>query len=302
MKILLTGATGFVGKALLPHLIRAEHEITLLSRQPHNGEIQEIIANKLMWAQEVHGKKFDLCIHLAWITTPGIYLDSPVNDRLADATIRLAEGLFADGLPHFLALGTCLEYAPHQILPCNENTTPISPVSTYAKSKERARLGIAEAAKRHGAGYTWARLFHLYGLGEDPNRIPSTFLRTLREGNPLLLKTPQAIKDWIEISDVTSALILLAEIETPQFEVNLGTGCGVSINALAETISSISQSNPNLIKISENPDIDLYHTHIADITKLIRAGWRPTVDINRGIQRLCSEVGLLGMMPPSVMG
>ena len=233
MKILLTGAGGFIGNALLPGLIRKGHEITLLSRQPHGGELEEITADTTRWADSVRGKNFDLCIHLAWIATPGSYLESEENQILADSTIRLAEELFSEGLPHFLALGTCLEYAPHQSAPCNESTTPISPVSAYAKSKNRARIGIAEAAKRHGANYTWARLFYPYGAGEHPNRIPSTFLQTLREGKPLTLKTPNSVKDWIEIRDVVSALVMLAESEKPHREINIGTGTGTSIIELA---------------------------------------------------------------------
>lgn len=289
MKILLTGANGFIGQALLPELVTRGHEIVLLSRKsltPLPETVSEIVAATSDWPKAVSGKPFDVCIHLAWIATPGIYLESPDNEMLAEVTIALAESLFQSGLPHLIALGTCIEYAPGPVAPCAEARTPVAPPSTYGQAKDRARSGVAAAATRHGSGYTWARLFYPYGAGEHPNRIPSSFLRTLRQNQPLSLKTSDSIKDWIEIRDVVSAIVHLAETEQPQSEINLGTGIGTRIGDLAKLAARITGSDPALVRSAENPASDPYAYHVADITKLTSTGWAPKISLETGMLRL----------------
>jgi len=289
MKILLTGGQGFIGQALLPQLLANGHQLTLLTRQPAPAQpaaVRQIIADAAGWADAVRGQAFDLCIHLAWIATPGVYLDSPQNHLLASATSRLAESLFAAGLPHFLALGTCIEYAPGQSAPCRPGTTPIAPATIYGQAKEQARQGIAAAAERYHGNYTWVRLFYPYGAGEHPQRIPSTFIRTLLENRPLIIKTPDSIKDFIEIRDVASALLHLSEHAGAQQEINLGSGTGTRIADLAALAARLVGADPALVQCAATPAADPYPCHIADAHQLRACGWRPAITLEDGITRL----------------
>jgi nucleoside-diphosphate-sugar epimerase len=289
MNILLTGASGFIGQALLPQLLRDGHQVTLLSRQPTSTRpisVFEIIAQPENWATAVSGKPYHLCLHLAWIATPGIYLESPENLALAEATKFLAETLFQAGLNHFIGLGTCIEYAPDQIQPCTENHTLIAPCSAYGQAKEQARVSISQAAKKYGGSYTWVRLFYPYGEGEHPNRIPSSFLRTLANHQSLTLKTPDSTKDWIEIRDVVSALIHLAEKSPGQQEINLGNGVGTSMTDFAKITAHVVNANRSQILVSNQPAIDPYSYHVADTSKLLSTGWRPSVNLEQGLQSL----------------
>ena len=300
MNILLTGASGFIGQALLPQLLKNGHQVTLLSRQPTSTRpksVFEIVAQPKNWGTAVSGKPYDLCLHLAWIATPGIYLESPENLALAEATKFLAETLFQAGLDHFIGIGTCLEYAPDQIQPCTEDHTLIAPRSTYGQAKEQARLSIAEAAKQYGGSYTWVRLFYPYGEGEHTNRIPNSFLRTLANHQSLTLKTPDSTKDWIEIRDVVSALIHLAEKSPGQQEINLGTGVGTSMTHFAKIIAHVVDANRSQILVSDEPAIDPYSYHVADTSKLLSTGWRPSVNLEQGLQLLYTSHSLTKLYP-----
>jgi nucleoside-diphosphate-sugar epimerase len=295
MKILLTGASGFIGRALLSSLDSRGHEITVLSRRNDPSlppAVTAIIAETKDWATAVEGKSFDLCLHLAWIATPGIYLDSPENERLAAASIALADTLFQSGLPHLLALGTCIEYAPGPTAPCSEISTKIAPQSIYGLAKERARSGIAAAAGTTGGGYTWARIFYPYGAGEHANRIPSIFLRTLFAGRPLELKTADSIKDFIEIRDVVSALVHLSERGIPEQEINIGTGAGTRIGDLAEIAARITENNSPRITVAAATAPDPYSFHVADTRKLASSGWKPTISLPDGLERLFKNLSL----------
>lgn len=294
MKILLTGASGFIGKALLPALITDEHQVTLLSRKSMDIPvgIDEIIANPQQWPEAVKGKYYDICIHLAWIATPGVYGTSPENELFGHMTPDLADTLFQGGLPHFLGLGTCIEYSPGQSQPCIPGKTAIIPESIYGMAKALARQGVADSAARHGKGYTWTRLFHPYGPGEHPARIPSTFLKSLAEGMPLILKTPDSSKDWIEIRDVVSAIMAIVQNGKPLNEINIGTGIGTRIGKLAELSADILDAPRYLVQNSPIPEIDPYPTHVADISSLVAIGWQPRIPVQDGLRTLSQNLKL----------
>ena len=294
MKILLTGASGFIGKALFPALVCKGHEVTLLSRERSNpaGISEEIVCETAVWPQAVTGRYFDVCIHLAWIAKPGIYGNSPENGLFASMTPLLADTLFQAGLPNFFGLGTSIEYAPGQTNACDPATTTIAPQSLYGKAKDYARSGIAESSVLRNKGYTWARLFYPYGSGEHPERIPSTFLRTLHKGEPLELKTPHSVKDWIEIKDVVSAIVCVVENGEPLGEINLGTGNGTDILTLARLAAAITGQSPDLVKSSTPGSVDSYAYHVADIRNLSAIGWKPRINLQEGLQTLANHLNL----------
>lgn len=296
MKILLTGASGFIGKALLPALLEEGHRVTILSRVTGAalGVDEEIVAPTQQWPDAISGRSFDICIHLAWIATPGVYASSTENEILAETTIRLAESLFISGLPHFLNLGTCIEYAPGQTTPCIPGETPLAPETLYGRAKDQARRGIEDSAVRHNAGYTWARLFYPYGAGEHPNRIPSTFLQKLSQGEAIELATPRSMKDFIAIRDVVSALLRIVENGIPLGDINIGSGQGTSIADLAALCARVIGASPDLITTAQIRNADPYAFHLADISALNRLDWKPRVDLREGLSELYKTITTKG--------
>lgn len=295
MKILLTGASGVIGTAVLPLLIGQGHQVTLLSRPAAASDLRQALAQQNFtveilaaesssWAAVVEDRVFDACLHLAWIATPGIYLQSPENEALADHTLALAGKLFANGTRHFIGTGTCIEYTPGQTTPCHEETTPAAPVSPYGIAKNCTRIGLERLATRTGNGWTWVRIFYPYGRGEHPSRTASTFLRTLAAGEPLNLKTGGSIKDFIELSDVASALSHLLDCP-PQGLINLGTGTPTSIEELATLTARLTGIDPTLVK-NTGDGTDPYAYHLADTSKLRATGWAPSVTLEQGLQQL----------------
>src|SRR6266571_3212727 len=132
MKILLTGATGFVGSAFTRLALAQGHQIAGLVIPSESIPADLPPCRNLLWLRgtldEAPWKDIaafgpDFCVHMAWITTPGIYLESPENFRFLESSIRFLRRLRESGTTHIFGLGTCVEY---QITdqPLSEERTP----------------------------------------------------------------------------------------------------------------------------------------------------------------------------------
>ncbi len=118
MKILVTGANGFIGSAFCRLALTRGHHIAGII-QPARSLPAEIPAEKMNWLRgtlaeppwkEIERFQPDVCVHLAWIATPGVYLESPENERYLQWSLALVHGLCSLGVNHIVGAGTCIEY------------------------------------------------------------------------------------------------------------------------------------------------------------------------------------------------
>jgi nucleoside-diphosphate-sugar epimerase len=185
MKVLVTGASGFIGGGLLETL--ASHaELygtarTRCDRRPisdvHWLECDLLKAGAAE-ALITHCRP-DVLVHSAWHTKAGSYWEDTDNFYWLAASERLLDAFTAAGGRRFVGIGSCAEYAA-TCGPCEEARTPLTTDSAYAAAKARffARLEAERTAGRTQTAY--ARLFFVYGPGEKPTRlIPSVITRLL---------------------------------------------------------------------------------------------------------------------------
>ena len=296
MKILLTGPTGFIGSAFARLAMSRGHQVAglILPSEPIPAALPA--SESLVWLRGTLDEPpwpaladfgAELCVHTAWITTPGVYLESPDNERFRDASLRFWRRLHELGTGHILSLGTCIEY---QIAnqPLVEERTPLEPTTRYARCKNELRLALEADAKARGFGFCWARIFYPYGPGEHPSRLSSSIIRTLSRGEEILLKTPHSTKDYIYIEDVARALLHLAE-RRAQGAFNVGTGVGVTVWELAQTVARML-GRPELVKKAETETPDAFGYVVADSTRLRGLGWTPEYDLERGLQALLTAI------------
>jgi nucleoside-diphosphate-sugar epimerase len=142
MRILVTGATGYIGSAFVRLALKHGHQVAALVRQQavalqvSNSSNLLVLEGTLAeppW-KRIGEFKPEVCVHAAWITTPGIYLESPENYRWLKESLEFFSRLTEFGVNHWFSLGTCIEY---QISPerLSEARTPIAPATTYARCK-----------------------------------------------------------------------------------------------------------------------------------------------------------------------
>jgi nucleoside-diphosphate-sugar epimerase len=292
MRILLTGAGGFIGTAFLREALRCGHEVAGLYLPGHRVPEKTVglvtltgsLANA-PWP-EISQFEPETCVHTAWITTPGDYLESPKNETFLKWSQSFLDRLAEMGAPHIVGLGTCIEYELSD-QPLREDRTPLKPQSLYAQTKNDLRLYGERLANRDSFSFAWARVFYPFGPGEHPSRLCSSLIRQLTDGRTVVLKTPQSRKDYIYIDDVATALLRVVE---SRFDgcINIGTGSGITVARTAEIIAK-SMGREDLLRTADPPAVDPFPCVVADATRLKGLGWLPRISAATGLRRMIDE-------------
>jgi len=229
----------------------------------------------------------EVCVHTAWITAPGVYLESPENESFRDTSLTFLRRLVGYGTGHIVSLGTCIEYQISD-QPLAEDRTPVNSTTTYARCKDQLRRALeAEAAKR-GFVLCWGRVFYPYGPGEHPSRLCSSLAHRLLRGERVSLKTPDSTKDYIYIEDLASALLTVVEVKFAG-TINLGTGTGVAVRQIAGSLGKLL-GRPELVESAQKPEPDPFPHVVANAGRLKGLGWQPAWTMERGLEQVVKAV------------
>jgi dTDP-6-deoxy-L-talose 4-dehydrogenase (NAD+) len=296
VRILLTGSTGFVGSAFLRLAVERGHEVAALVRPSRTLPTDVASARNIRWLRgtlaeapwpEITSFAPEVCAHAAWISTPGVYLESPENHRFVEWSLDFLRRALDAGTKHLVVLGTCIEYEIGPA-PLGEDRTPIAPSTTYARCKHELHLRLEQELAGRPVALSWPRLFTLYGPGEHPARLCTSIIQRLRRDQPVTLRTPDTTRDYIYIDDVARALLFLVE-RSFAGPINVGTGVAISIRAIAEKLSHIL-GKTGLVRFSDLPAPDPLGYVVGEVSKLRSLGWRPEMDLDEGLRRLAKHL------------
>ncbi len=297
MKILLTGPTGFIGATFARLAIRRGNHVAGLLIPAETPPADMPASEQLTWIRgtlddapwkDIERFAPEVCVHTAWITAPGVYLESPENLKFRDASLEFLRRLVNAGAGHIVGLGTCIEYRIGN-QPLSESRTPIEPTTTYARCKNELRLALEADARERHFNFCWARVFYPYGPREHPSRLCSSIIRKLAANEKITLKTPNSTKDYTFIDDLAAALLTVVESGV-QGPINLGTGIGLSVRTIAQTLAEMMHK-PGLVKDADPPEVDPLGYVVADAARLRSVGWQPAYDLDRGLRRSLDWMG-----------
>jgi len=198
MKILFTGATGFIGGHIHKQLLKTNHTIHVISRQLHTQnelwhQIDFFDRDKV--TQLVANIKPDILIHFAWDTTYDGFWHADNNKDYASASKHLFDMVVQNGGKKIIAAGSCAEY-PTSAVAVEEVAEFSEQLSPYGAAKRSAYKYLEQLKSHHRLDYTWLRIFGVYGDGEDERRLFPAAIRAANENRTLDIKTPpESIKN-----------------------------------------------------------------------------------------------------------
>jgi dTDP-6-deoxy-L-talose 4-dehydrogenase (NAD+) len=252
-RILLTGATGFVGRQILTELLKMNARITLLLRGESN-RMSNLAVEKIIFAEDAFGlsrsswaavlKDIDIVIHAAWFTEPGNYLESPINLDCLKGTVTMAQSCADAGVRRFVGIGTCFEYDTDAGYLSID--TPLRPTTPYAAAKAATFLTLNQSLPKAGVEFVWCRLFYLYGEGEDSRRLVPYIHHQLQRGEFADLTDGLMVRDYMNVSDAATKIIATA-IGSFTGPVNICSGKGITIRDMALSIANI-YGRPDLLR------------------------------------------------------
>ena len=260
MTVLLTGATGFVGrqvhKALVAEgaavrvVLRTGTETRLVAPAESIVTTHDLFAEKApWWAQACAG--IDAVVHAAWYAEPGSYLHSPKNQDCLNGTLELARGAIAAHVRRFVGIGTCFEYDVAAGLLTTR--TRLDPQTPYAAAKASAFRALSELLPARGVSFAWCRLFYLHGEGEDERRLVPYLRRRLSRGEPAELTSGTQVRDFLDVAQA-GRMIAGVALGTQHGPVNVCSGVPVTVRELAERISDEYGGRRHLLRFGARPD------------------------------------------------
>jgi nucleoside-diphosphate-sugar epimerase len=291
MKVVLTGAGGFVGRACIQALLDAGFEVHQFGRSWTEGagknagtHVVDLFDYERVTALIAAIRPSHL-LHLAWVTEPGKYWSSPENLLWVSASLHLILEFARRGGRRVVIAGSCAEYDWRSGGVFNECQSPITPATLYGTSKDALRRIVGHYCSQSGISFAWARLFFMYGPGEHPSKLVASMIRAGLAAQSVPCSAGLQQRDFMYVSDVGCALaaLLLAEVQGP---VNIGTGRAVAVREVVRVVEELL-GRPGIAQIGALPTApDEPPLVVADPRRLEgEVGYRPRVDLRAGLEQ-----------------
>jgi nucleoside-diphosphate-sugar epimerase len=287
-RVLVTGATGFIGSAAVPFLLERGFEVHAVSSRENSSPVN----NSVVWHKMdlltgnienlVSQVKPTHLLHLGWFTQPGKFWTSLENIPWTIASLKLATTFANSGGTRAVFAGTCAEY-DWNFGYCKEDVTPCSPRTLYGECKLSLWRILQSLFKQDGKSIAWGRIFWLYGQREHPDRLVPSIIRSLLSGNKARCTHGRQLRDFLHADDVASAFVMLLD-SSATGAFNICSGAPVSIREIAERIARKlnSISNVEFGSIASAPnDPPLIVGHPARLIEEV--GWQPRFSLDMGL-------------------
>jgi nucleoside-diphosphate-sugar epimerase len=293
-KILVTGASGFLGRHILLPLRERGFEVHAVGRSLPSADLAtlavwhtadllqpEVIRNLLRQLRP------EGLMHLAWDTTPGVYWKSPANLEWTAASLHLLHDFAQAGGTRAVIAGSSAEYQWGGEAPLDELATPLLPDSLYGCSRNALREVVAAWAPGAGISWTWGRLFNIFGPDENPARLIPKVIRTLLRGGPLPFDEGLLVRDFLHVGDAGDAFAALFQSPV-QGPVNVASGGPLSIRELITTLAGHLNAGDRVVWGAKPDQPDQPARVVAAVRRLRdEVGWQPPVSLTQRLRETC---------------
>lgn len=253
MRVMVTGATGFVGRHVVNELLVRGHSVVAIARNIKR-------AREMPWFDRVEFIQCDLhegfkslfqperlpnvIVHLAWPGLPN-YRDFFHISKNLPADLAFLEAAVKSGVPHLLVAGTCLEYGM-QYGPLTEETKTY-PSTPYGFAKDALRKALQLLQKERPFTLQWMRLFYMYGEGQNKNSLLAQLDCAIDDGLPVFdMSAGDQLRDYLPIQKVAENFVLALENPQAVGVINCCSGKPISVLDLVKQRCETKASNIKL--------------------------------------------------------
>lgn len=295
MRILVTGAAGFIGSQVTRRILQEGHKVfavtrgraSVLSSATGPGDLRVLqadLCDPAAVCELVAEARPDCAVHLAWYAVPGKYWTAPENLDCVSMTLRLAQALARAGCPRLVVAGSCAEYDwNHGFL--SEDLTPLRPRTLYGACKNAARQALQAYCERVSMELAWTRLFYLYGPGEAKGRLVPSVILSLLNGQQAKCTAGEQVRDLLHVEDAAAALWAVAASRLTG-SVNIGSGQPTKIRDVAEALGEILQARERVVLGALATDPSDPPRLVADVRKLkSNTSWEPSWSLEGGLRQ-----------------
>ena len=286
-KVLITGATGLIGKESIPFLKKEGFDIYAIS-------------SKIVKDSSIHWIKCDLfdeesvkkvfkeikpnyMLNFAWITG-GDYLTNEKNILFKNIGIKMLEFFKENGGKRAIYAGSGFEYdITDKIL---SETTPRKPKTLYAECKNELHDAAIKYAKDNKLSFGWGRIFGVFGHNEKETRLTPKIMNCMKENTVFELGAPNNILDYMYSKDIAHAFVEFLKKDY-EGDVNICSGKGILLKDLALLIQKL-YGKEKLIKFDDKKPSSL--TYIGDNTIMKSViGYTPQYTLEKALKEIIAD-------------
>ena len=290
MKILLTGATGFLGRHLLASLIERGHQVIVTVRAstdlsptvlpPAPTEVWNLESGDLALLYS-RSPRIDAVIHAA--TDYGRGSELPTRPFWANELLpmRLLELALRFETPTFINMDTFF----------NTGKERYDYLRGYTLSKRHFQEWGEYCASNHAIGFVNLRLFHMYGPGDNIKKFLPSLVRSCLRGGEIPLTSGEQRRDFIHVYDVVSAIATVVSAKKPggYHHLDIGSGTSVPVRELVAIVNTLCGSRATLM-FGALPTRDGEFQDIrAGTSAMAELGWHPRMSLQAGLQTVIDE-------------
>ncbi|MDR2116407.1 MAG: NAD(P)-dependent oxidoreductase [Planctomycetaceae bacterium] len=236
MKILVTGASGFIGCYVVGQLLRAGHDIVTTSTKTEllSDNVLHIPCDLNIERNDFYElfRRPDAVIHLAWQGLPN-YDELFHIERNLRTSYYFLKQMIESGTKNINVIGTCFEYGLQE--GCLSEDLPANPNTVYGVAKNTLRIFLEQLQKKSPFDFKWIRLFYLYGTNQNKNSILEQLKSAIKRGDKIFnMSGGEQLRDYLPVETVAENIVKISLQNNVQGIINNCSGKPISIRRLVE--------------------------------------------------------------------
>ena len=291
-KVIVTGASGFIGLHCLPLLAAQGYEVHAVSARPVGDRSS---AELLRWHQcdlldeaaveDLFSRvRPSHLLHMAWYAVPQRFWTSLENLRWVGATLSIVQTFASHGGRRVVSAGSCAEYDWAAGL-CAENSTPLEPTTLYGACKLSTAIAVNAYCRQVDVSTAWGRIFFLYGPGEHRQKFVASIITSLLNKQPARCSHGEQVRDLLHVQDVARAFVALLDSGV-RGSINIASGTPTRLADVAAAIAA-KMGRTELLELGALAPRPGEPAAIVATTERLRneLNWAPEVTLDAGLDQ-----------------